>query len=251
MIIQLYSHMCFIIPSAICFGRIRSFGTALHPFFFFAMKSVCIVSLVAVAAGAQTRVDPIGQVVDLLADLSAKVQKEGEADQKAYEEYFEWYFLLLWGTHKSEHVSCVIYVEVTLCQFFLWCRGAHCRHCDILLRDLQWSFSVLSHRCRASFELTFIMISQTEFIRSCCLIMQGGRPAVPFGHCRIYHDSYSANPLGIACSALPIRSSCSSACIQQRMPASHAYHAVQPGHTEDRQPCQPAMPAGHSGLPNQ
>jgi hypothetical protein len=54
------------------------------------MKSACSVLLVASAAGASTQADPIGQVVDLLNDLSAKVTKEGEADQAAYEEYFSW-----------------------------------------------------------------------------------------------------------------------------------------------------------------
>jgi hypothetical protein len=54
------------------------------------MKSVGLASLVVAAAGAGTQADPIGQVVDLLNDLSAKVAKEGEADQAAYEEYFSW-----------------------------------------------------------------------------------------------------------------------------------------------------------------
>jgi len=50
-----------------------------------------IISLLAVgAAGAKTGADPIGQVLSLLDDLSAKVQKDGEAQQAAYEEYFEW-----------------------------------------------------------------------------------------------------------------------------------------------------------------
>jgi hypothetical protein len=54
------------------------------------MKASCIASLVVVAAGAGTQADPIGQVVDLLNGLSAKVASEGEADQAAYEEYFSW-----------------------------------------------------------------------------------------------------------------------------------------------------------------
>jgi len=55
------------------------------------MKSVLIASLAASAASAaNTQADPIGQVVALLADLSAKVTKEGEAAQAAYEEYFNW-----------------------------------------------------------------------------------------------------------------------------------------------------------------
>jgi hypothetical protein len=54
------------------------------------MKSACIALFAGAAAGASTRADPIGQVVDLLNDLSAKVAEEGEAAQAAYEEYFSW-----------------------------------------------------------------------------------------------------------------------------------------------------------------
>ena len=54
------------------------------------MKSAGVACLFAVAAGAKTEADPIGQVIDLINGLSAKVQKEGEADQAAYEEYFGW-----------------------------------------------------------------------------------------------------------------------------------------------------------------
>jgi len=44
--------------------------------------------LVAGASGSAA--DPIGQVIAMCQDLSAKVQADGEAQQKAYEEYFEW-----------------------------------------------------------------------------------------------------------------------------------------------------------------
>jgi len=54
------------------------------------MKSVLVATLLTGAAAADTQADPIGQVVALLADLSAKVVKEGEAAQGAYEEYFNW-----------------------------------------------------------------------------------------------------------------------------------------------------------------
>jgi len=54
------------------------------------MKSVGVACAFAVAAGAKTEADPIGQVIDLINGLSAKVAKEGEADQAAYEEYFGW-----------------------------------------------------------------------------------------------------------------------------------------------------------------
>jgi septal ring factor EnvC (AmiA/AmiB activator) len=54
------------------------------------MKAVLATGLFAVAAGSNAQADPIGQVIDLLSDLSAKVKKEGEADQAAYEDYFSW-----------------------------------------------------------------------------------------------------------------------------------------------------------------
>jgi hypothetical protein len=54
------------------------------------MKTACVAVLVAGAVGAEVRADPIGQVVSLLGDLSAKVKAEGEAEAKAYEEYYEW-----------------------------------------------------------------------------------------------------------------------------------------------------------------
>jgi len=55
-----------------------------------AMKAVTASVLLAGVSGIKVQADPIGQVVSLLNDLSAKVAKQGEADQKAYEEYFEW-----------------------------------------------------------------------------------------------------------------------------------------------------------------
>jgi len=54
------------------------------------LATVFIVGAGAAAAKAKSGADPIGQVLSLCADLSAKVTKDGEAEQKAYEEYFEW-----------------------------------------------------------------------------------------------------------------------------------------------------------------
>merc|ERR1719399_1976478 len=34
--------------------------------------------------------NPIGRVLDMLADLQAKVEAEGEAEEKAFKEFFEW-----------------------------------------------------------------------------------------------------------------------------------------------------------------
>jgi len=42
------------------------------------------------AAGAQSRENPLGKVLELIDSLAAKVTKEGEAEAKAYAEYIEW-----------------------------------------------------------------------------------------------------------------------------------------------------------------
>jgi len=34
--------------------------------------------------------NPLGKVVELLDSLAAKIEKEGEAEAKAYKEFFEW-----------------------------------------------------------------------------------------------------------------------------------------------------------------
>jgi chromosome segregation ATPase len=49
-----------------------------------------VLASVLFAGASATKAEPLGQVVALLTDLSAKVVKEGEASQKSYEEYFEW-----------------------------------------------------------------------------------------------------------------------------------------------------------------
>jgi len=54
------------------------------------MKAVLSALLAVGAAGADAGADPIGQVIMMCEDLAAKVAADGEADQKAYEEYFEW-----------------------------------------------------------------------------------------------------------------------------------------------------------------
>jgi hypothetical protein len=43
-----------------------------------------------VASAAGENADPIGQVIAMCQDLSAQVKADGEAQQKAYEEYFSW-----------------------------------------------------------------------------------------------------------------------------------------------------------------
>jgi len=54
------------------------------------MKAVLFAPLFAAAAAADAGADPIGQVIMMCEDLMAKVTADGEADQKAYDEYFSW-----------------------------------------------------------------------------------------------------------------------------------------------------------------
>merc|ERR1740115_164028 len=42
------------------------------------------------ALDAKSEADPLGKVLDLLVDLSAKVEKQGEAEAAAFKEYFAW-----------------------------------------------------------------------------------------------------------------------------------------------------------------
>merc|ERR550514_2172679 len=47
-------------------------------------------ALVATGASARSAANPLGEVISLMNDLAAKVTAEGEAEAKAYKEYFEW-----------------------------------------------------------------------------------------------------------------------------------------------------------------
>jgi chromosome segregation ATPase len=49
-----------------------------------------LVLLATVAPTAALRTNPLSKVIELLSSLEAKIIKEGEAEQKAYEEYVEW-----------------------------------------------------------------------------------------------------------------------------------------------------------------
>merc|ERR550537_1894143 len=44
----------------------------------------------APAAAENTNTNPIAKVIQLLSELQAKIIKDGEAEEKAYKEYFEW-----------------------------------------------------------------------------------------------------------------------------------------------------------------
>merc|ERR1719511_309604 len=45
---------------------------------------------VGTAASLQVGTNPLSKVYDLMDELVAKINKEGEAEAKAYKEYFEW-----------------------------------------------------------------------------------------------------------------------------------------------------------------
>jgi len=45
---------------------------------------------ILVASAPGTNANPIAKVIELLSSLEAKIMKDGEAEQKVYEEYFEW-----------------------------------------------------------------------------------------------------------------------------------------------------------------
>jgi len=55
------------------------------------MKAALFLVLLAFAPAARAAdSNPLGKVLDLMADLKAKIIKEGEAEAKAFKEYFEW-----------------------------------------------------------------------------------------------------------------------------------------------------------------
>merc|ERR1719262_686125 len=55
------------------------------------MMHVVFAFLLACSPSAHAaRIDPLGKVFQLMADLTAKITKEGEAEAKAFKEYVEW-----------------------------------------------------------------------------------------------------------------------------------------------------------------
>merc|ERR1740121_3276407 len=55
-----------------------------------AMSSVIVLCLLALPCANAEQSNPLSKVISLLASLKAKVTAEGEAEAKAYKEYFEW-----------------------------------------------------------------------------------------------------------------------------------------------------------------
>jgi hypothetical protein len=49
-----------------------------------------LLAVVPLASASKAAVNPLGQVLALMDELAAKVTKEGEIEQAAYEEYFAW-----------------------------------------------------------------------------------------------------------------------------------------------------------------
>merc|ERR1719458_1235949 len=49
-----------------------------------------VFSGVTTCTGMKEKTSPLSKVLDLMAELTAKISKEGEAEAKAYTEYFDW-----------------------------------------------------------------------------------------------------------------------------------------------------------------
>uniref|UniRef100_A0A7S1PNG7 Uncharacterized protein n=1 Tax=Alexandrium catenella TaxID=2925 RepID=A0A7S1PNG7_ALECA len=54
------------------------------------LLAACLPATEAARARAAAQVDPLSKVVQLLDSLTSKIQKEGEAEEKAYKEFVEW-----------------------------------------------------------------------------------------------------------------------------------------------------------------
>jgi hypothetical protein len=82
------------------------------------MKSsvVFLLACVASAYGSSSNIDPLGKVFQLMADLTAKITKEGEEEAKAFHEYVQWcdnaaanlHYEIKTGTAKKEELEATI-----------------------------------------------------------------------------------------------------------------------------------------------
>jgi len=54
------------------------------------MKHCCALFVALFLAAPTQSVNPLSKVIQLLSDLEGKIIKDGEAEQKAYEEYVDW-----------------------------------------------------------------------------------------------------------------------------------------------------------------
>merc|ERR1719207_329979 len=55
-----------------------------------AMKAAGLILALLTSTVAAEQVNPLQKVVQLLSDLESKIMKEGEAEEKAYKDFFEW-----------------------------------------------------------------------------------------------------------------------------------------------------------------
>merc|ERR1719169_8766 len=51
---------------------------------------LCLSLLFGAPVAAATETNPLSKVIQLMDELTAKIAKEGEAEAKAFKEYFEW-----------------------------------------------------------------------------------------------------------------------------------------------------------------
>jgi chromosome segregation ATPase len=81
------------------------------------LSTVCVLLLLgAPPAASASRMDPLGKVFELMADLSAKITKEGEEEAKAFNDYVEWcddaaanlHNEIKTGTEKKEELEATI-----------------------------------------------------------------------------------------------------------------------------------------------
>merc|ERR1719217_1689262 len=54
------------------------------------MKFVLVFAMLAGASAHTTETNPIQKVIEMITSLEAKIMKEGEAEEKAFKEFFEW-----------------------------------------------------------------------------------------------------------------------------------------------------------------
>merc|ERR1719298_11731 len=54
------------------------------------MFSVFVLLMIAVPARADSTGNPIQKIIELITEFQGKIIRDGEVEQKAYEEYFEW-----------------------------------------------------------------------------------------------------------------------------------------------------------------
>jgi hypothetical protein len=54
------------------------------------MKFVIVFGMLGAASAHATQTDPLAKVIQMFSELEAKIMKEGEAEEKAYKEFFAW-----------------------------------------------------------------------------------------------------------------------------------------------------------------